>query len=106
MPEEVMVMNIVMTAILCGTGVGVYALKLIFGGKGHAKDEALLKEIRDMRAEMLALRRENNDVVLALDSTVSRLDQRLTHVETRGQLGAGPTSRSESEAVEILAQRR
>lgn len=48
----------------------------------------LLNEIRDLKEEIRRLRGQNNDVVLALDTTVHRLDRRISHLETRG-LGAG-----------------
>ncbi len=98
---------IAVLAILCGTGITTYALRLIFGGKGPAKQDAVLGELRALREEVQALRRQNNDVVLALDTNVQRLDHRLTHVdvETRGQLEAGASRRTETENAEV-AQRR
>jgi hypothetical protein len=105
-PDMVFVMPIALMFIMCSTGVAVYAIKSIFGNRGTVKQDALLDEIRSLREEVLALRRQNNDVVLALDTSLQRIDQRLTHAETRGSLGAGLRGEIEAASRAETAQRR
>lgn len=74
-------------AMLLGTGTFVYLVHTIKSAilsraKGRLDDE-LLQEMRAMRGEMQALRQQNNEVVLSLDSSLDRIDRRLSHVETR-----------------------
>ena len=89
MQEEAMVVAIV--AIGCGTGLCALVINTIRAAlvRGPRRGEAeLLNEVRSLRAEVSQLRQQNNDVILSLDTAVDRLDRRLSHVETRGQLGA------------------
>jgi hypothetical protein len=60
-------------------------------GKGSKNRDLniVLQEIRELKDEVRALRQQNNDVVLSLDSTVQRLDRRVDHLETRASLPAG-----------------
>ena len=103
--EIVFVVPMVITFLVCSSGVAVYAIKMIFGNKGGVKQDALLAEIRALREEVQSVRRQNNDVMLALDTSLNRVDQRLTHVETRGQLGSG-ASIVESEPAQAGLHRR
>lgn len=104
MEDVAIVLPIALTFLLCSTGVATYAIKMIFGNRGNVKAEALMGEIKALREEIQTLKRQNNDLVLALDTSLSRMDQRLTHVETRGQLGAGTCV--ESEVAQMAVQRR
>lgn len=104
MDEGAMVVAVVF--IGCISSLAGYAIKMIFGPRAHAKPDAMLDEIRALREEMQTLRRQNNDVMLALDTGMQRIDQRITHVETRGQLGAGSARPLDAEVPESAAQRR
>ena len=58
--------------------------------KTSRKDLALLvDEVRALKDEVRQLRSQNNDVVLALDHTVHRIDRRVSHLETRSSLSPG-----------------
>ena len=46
---------------------------------GHKE---LLEEIRKLREEMQALRRENHDLILSFDATLRHSERRLDHLET------------------------
>lgn len=82
--EQVFLMAL---AMLLGTGTFVYLVHTIKSailsrGKGR-NDDALLQEMRALRAEMHALRQQNNEVVLSLDSSLDRMDRRFSHLEAR-----------------------
>ena len=60
------------------------------GKRVRSKDmDRLVEEVRALREEVQQLRRQNNDVILSLDSTVDRLERRVSYVESQGPLGAG-----------------
>lgn len=52
-------------------------------GRRKKGDDAILRELRELKDEVRQLRRQNNDVVLSLDGSVQRLDQRLGYLESR-----------------------
>ncbi|MFN3648656.1 MAG: hypothetical protein ACK47B_03660 [Armatimonadota bacterium] len=87
MPEEVMVVATV--AILCGTGTlcfVIHSIKSAIVARSRGQnDDAVLQELRELRAEIGALRQQNNDVVLTLDSSLDRIDRRVSHLETRSR---------------------
>ncbi|MFN3648655.1 MAG: hypothetical protein ACK47B_03655 [Armatimonadota bacterium] len=80
---------LVTLAMLLGTGTFIYLVHSIKSAiLGRAKgrvDDELLGEIRALRMEMQALRQQNNEVVLTLDSSLDRMDRRLSYLETRPQ---------------------
>jgi hypothetical protein len=68
------------------------------------KDSKLvLQEIKGLRAEVAALRQQNNDVILSLDQAVDRLDLRVVSLEGRPSLAPPGPSQAES-AVAHRAQ--
>ncbi|HEU4754247.1 MAG TPA: hypothetical protein VFU47_14150 [Armatimonadota bacterium] len=86
--EETMV---AMFAIACWTGIMAMILATIraaFVRRSSRAQDELAAEIRSLRAEVSQLRQQNNDVILSLDTALHRVDQRLSHVETRAPLGA------------------
>jgi hypothetical protein len=105
MPEEVMVVAIV--AIGCGTGIVVAFLntvKAAFTRRALKGQDELLSEIRGLREEMKQLRQVNNDVILNLDTTIQRVDRRLTYLETRG-LHAGRQEQEGAEPAQLVGRR-
>jgi hypothetical protein len=99
MQDEAMVVAIV--AIGCGTGLCALIINTIRAAIVRAPQRGqgeLVDELRSLRAEVNQLRQQNNDVLLSLDTAVDRMDRRLTHVETRGQLG-GPQAGEEPALV-------
>jgi hypothetical protein len=81
-------------------GCAAEVLKSFAKRPGKA-DKGLRDEIQSLRAEVQQLRQHGNDSILSFDATLQRLDQRLTHVETRLALPAGPPAQE----VEGVAQR-
>lgn len=71
---------VAIVAIGCGTGMVWMFFETIKTGlanRGSKKQDAVLEEVRALRQEVQHLRRQNNDLILALDSPVARLDRRL-----------------------------
>lgn len=73
-------------AIGCGTGIVwmfFETVKAAFNGRSSKKQVELVQEVRALREEVAALRQQNNDLILNFDSTLSRVDRRVEHLETR-----------------------
>lgn len=73
MDKEAMVVAVM--GIACGTGVLlsiINMIKTILSDRGKRANEALLAELRELREEVRELRRQNNDIILALDSVPDR----------------------------------
>ena len=72
------------------------------GKKARGKEfERLVGEIRALREEVAELRRQNNDVLLGLDTGMDRLERRVSRVESQAYLGAG-----EERPAEVAARLR
>lgn len=84
MSEEQMIVAIV--GIGCVTGILTRFIDTIKAGltrrTGKAETE-LLAELKALREVIRQLRHQNNDAILGLDTTVQRLDHRLTYLEDR-----------------------
>jgi hypothetical protein len=103
MPEEAMVVMVV--AIGCGTGLFVTLLntwKTVMLQRGSAQLPGVAEELKALRDEVRRLREQNNDVILHLDSSLTQVDRRLTHVETRGLMGG--SSAAEPEPVRLTSR--
>lgn len=77
---------VAVVAIGCGTGmVWMFfeTVKAAVSGRANKKQEALVDEVRALRQEVAALRQQNNDLILNFDSTLSRVDRRVEHLEAR-----------------------
>lgn len=83
MPDNLLALTII--SLLCGTAVLITALALIYCYATNPRrlkaGPALEEEIQALRDEVGQLRRQNNDVILSLDHTLQRLEQRMAHVE-------------------------
>jgi hypothetical protein len=97
---------IAVLGILCGTGITVTFINMIkaaiTGRGGKKQDAALLEEIRCLREETKQLSRQNNDVILALDTSMQRMDRRLQSLEGRAELPAGASSQASEETHVVL----
>jgi hypothetical protein len=105
MPEEVMIVSIV--AIGCATGVVLTLLNTIraaFTRRAVKGQDELVGELRSLREEVKQLRQQNNDVILNFDTTLQRVDRRLTHLET-SRLSAGVQEQSPAETPAQLIGR-
>lgn len=81
--EEVIV---ALAAMLCATGTFCYlvhSIKSALINRGKRAYDELAQEIRGLRGEVRQLRQQNNEVILALDSSVPRMDHRLERRETQ-----------------------
>lgn len=76
MPDLVGLVAVVMVFLWLSGALNILAKKV--PGKGHKE---LLEEIRKLREEVQALRRENHDVILSFDSTLRNTERRLDHLE-------------------------
>lgn len=81
-------MVVAVMGMLCGTGITISALAMIKslfdrGRNGKAQNE-LTVELRALRDEVKELRRQHNDVILALDATLPK-DPRLDALEARAR---------------------
>ena len=77
---------VAMFAILCGTGTMItfiVSIKELILRWGARNQPDLVNEVRQLRAEIQALRQQNTDVVLALDTGLSQLERRLEATEQR-----------------------
>ena len=83
MPDNLLALTII--ALLCGTAVLITTIVLIFcyvtNSRRLKAGPALQEEIMALRDEVGQLRKQNNDVILMLDHTLQRLEQRMEHVE-------------------------
>lgn len=67
---------VAIVAIGCGTGmVWMFfeTVKTAITNRGSKRQDAMLEEIRALREEVQHLRRQNNDLILALDSAPPHL---------------------------------
>jgi len=71
---------------------------------GRSGADAILAELRALREEVSQLRQQNNDVVLTLDTSVHRLEQRVTALQPGRQAGSGAPepAREASETAAVL----
>lgn len=71
--------------VLCGTGVLITSLALLYcyvtNPRRLKSGPGLQEELQALRDEVGQLRKQNNDVILSLDQTLQRLEQRMAHVE-------------------------
>jgi hypothetical protein len=86
-------------AITCGTALlwrmvepAKAVLLRIFS---HGREEATSADIQALITEVRQLRQQNNDLILAMDTTLDRVDRRLGFVESRLQLGPGESRTQE-----------
>lgn len=82
---------VAIVAIGCGTGIVwmfFETVKTAFVGRRNKKQEELVEEVRALRQEVAALRQQNNDLILNFDTTLSRVDRRVEHLETRTHIQA------------------
>ena len=83
MPDNVFVLTII--SLLCGTVVMITTMALIYcyvtNPRRLKNGPGLQEELRGLRDEVSQLRKQNNDVILSLDHTLQRLEQRMEHVE-------------------------
>ena len=84
-------MDVEIVSVLAGVSTVCYlihSVRSVFTNRSRKSDEILLTELRDLRAEMQAMRQENHSLILALDD--ERVPASLKH------------SVSQAESVEIL----
>jgi hypothetical protein len=62
--------------------------------------DAMLQELRSLREEVRALRQQNTDMLLGLDSSVDRMERRLGRLEERAAL-ADSTGRRDDGALAV-----
>lgn len=94
-----MVVSVV--AIGCGTGAFVsfvWMLKAAVTGRSTRAQKALAEEVHALQAEMLTLRSQHNDLLLSVDSTLQRVERRLSAGETR------PLTPEVSETRQVLTR--
>jgi hypothetical protein len=80
------IMVIAVTGIVCGTAIvwGIIGtIRAAIASPGRRHQNEVLQEIRALREEVKALRQQNTDVILGLDSAVHGVSRRLERVEGR-----------------------
>lgn len=83
----------VMVVALAAIGCTYELIKRIVAPGPIKNQKEILDEIRALRDEVRQLRQENHDVILAFDSTLHSVDDRVERLEARaGRLGPGETS--------------
>ncbi len=76
----------VMIVAIVSIGCAYELLKRVVERRGSTDAKAvkeLVAEVRALRDEITALRKENHDIVLSFDSTLSNVDRRLDRLESR-----------------------
>jgi hypothetical protein len=71
----------------CGTGITMAFFRTVRAAlerRGSRGQESVTDEMRMLRDEIRQLRQQNHDLVLGFDTTLQRVDHRLTYLETRG----------------------
>jgi hypothetical protein len=96
MPGE---MIIAIVAIGCGTGLLFAVVETIKVAVLRRPLRGSDETIKALVEEVKQLRQQNNDLILALDTNMDRMDRRLSHLEARSSLGAGSTTEAEQMAV-------
>jgi hypothetical protein len=100
---------VAIVAIACGTGITISFFRTIAAAimnrRSQPVQNELVTELRSLREEVRALKQQNNDVILSLDTALHRVDQRLSYVETRGVLGARAGESSGEPSETQLASR-
>ena len=102
-------MIVAIVALGCGTRVICTFLgttRSRAGKRSRKEEQALLREMQALREEIRQLRHQNNDTILNLDTTIQRVEHRLTHMEARERLEAGDGSAAMETAVQVAGQRR
>jgi hypothetical protein len=110
--HEIVLGLVAIVGIGCATGVTVQFLEYLkvrahaTAQFGRTSADTLLAELRALREEVSQLRQQNNDVVLSLDTTVHRLEQRVSSLDPGRRAAAGVLQPAEGDPAPIVSRPR